>query len=251
MMAEKRMLSKVISISEKVNLLPDVFDMLLFTWMIPHTDDFGRMGGSPAKIKALVIPMLDKGIADVARSLDALATAGLILLYEAEGDRVAQIVNFEKHQQGLHKRTKSKFPDPPKESDSVDFPDVPGTSGNFRNIPSELNRTEQKGTEGKGTPAQPDSPPPEEDNRDHIQKIIKDCDVEMDLFSLDQVFSFIGVVEMGVIEAAIKKSSGKSTKYTAGVLEGWMKESKTKLEHIYPKAEAASKSGRLDFLNEL
>ncbi|UNL94038.1 hypothetical protein CPY53_11005 [Paenibacillus polymyxa] len=138
-MAEKRMISKVISISEKVNELPDIFDMLLFTWMIPHTDDFGRLAGSPAKVKALVVPMLDKLVSDVKESLHRLQSAGLIEWYEADGQKVVQVVNFEAHQQGLHKRTRSKFPDPP-----LDFP---GSSGNFPNIPLEENRREEKRTE--------------------------------------------------------------------------------------------------------
>ncbi|MCG7406747.1 DnaD domain protein [Paenibacillus sp. ACRRX] len=139
-MAEKRMISKVISISEKVNMLPDIFDMLLFTWMIPHTDDFGRMAGSAAKVKALVVPMLDKSMRDVEAALGRLAASGLILWYESDGEKVLQILNFEKHQQGLHKRTKSKFPD-----------HIPNDSGNFPGIPSELKRTELKRTEENRT----------------------------------------------------------------------------------------------------
>jgi DnaD/phage-associated family protein len=143
-MAEKRMLSKVISISEKVNELPDIFDMLLYTWMIPHADDFGRLAGSPGKIKALVVPMLDKSIKDIRDSLQVLDHQGLILWYEVSGEKVVQIQQFEKHQQGLHKRTRSKFPD------------FPGNSGNVQEFPSELkgtelNRTEENGTEEKGT----------------------------------------------------------------------------------------------------
>lgn len=143
-MAEKRMLSKVISISEKVNELPDIFDMLLYTWMIPHADDFGRLAGSPGKIKALVVPMLEKSIKDIRQSLQVLDAQGLILWYEVEGERVVQIQQFEKHQQGLHKRTRSKFPD------------FPGNSGNVQEFPSELkgtelNRTEEKRTEEKRT----------------------------------------------------------------------------------------------------
>ncbi|MEK5036386.1 DnaD domain protein [Paenibacillus sp. FSL R7-0302] len=141
-MAEKRMLSKVISISEKVNELPNIFDMLLYTWMIPHADDFGRLAGSPGKIKALVVPMLEKSIKDIRESLHVLDHQGLILWYEVDGERVVQIQQFEKHQQGLHKRTRSKFPD------------FPGTSGNVQETPSELkgtelNRTEENGTEEK------------------------------------------------------------------------------------------------------
>lgn len=134
-MAEKRMISKVISVSEKVNELPDIFDMLLFTWMIPHADDFGRLSGSPAKVKALIVPMLDKTNSEIEGSLGRLNDKGLILWYEVNGDKIIQIENFDKHQHGLHKRTKSKFPE------------VPGNSEKFPLNRTELNRTEEKGTE--------------------------------------------------------------------------------------------------------
>jgi len=137
--AERRMLSKIISVSERVNQLPDIFHMLLFTWMIPHSDDFGRLPGSPMKIKALVVPMLDKSAGDVAAALQAMHDSGLIVWYEVDGEKYIQINNFEAHQTGLHKRTRSKFPP------------VPGTSGNFSEIPSEQNRTELNRTERKGT----------------------------------------------------------------------------------------------------
>jgi len=138
------MISKSISVSERVNMLPDVFHMLLFTWLVPHADDFGRLFGSPAKIKALVVPMLDKTIKDVEAALKSLHQSQLINWYEINGDKYIQIVNFEQHQVGLHKRTKSKFPAPP---------DI---SGNFSEVPTEENRTEgnrteEKGREGKGT----------------------------------------------------------------------------------------------------
>jgi DnaD/phage-associated family protein len=109
--AEKRMLSKVISVSEKINTLPDIFDMLLFTWMIPHTDDFGRLAGSPAKVKALVVPMLDKTVGEVSASLERLKKQGVILWYEVDGEKIIEIVDSDRHQNGL-KSKKQKFRSP-------------------------------------------------------------------------------------------------------------------------------------------
>lgn len=111
LMAEKRMLSKVISVSEKINTLPDILDMLLFTWMIPHADDFGRLAGSPAKVKALVVPMLDRSINDVKQSLERLSENGVILWYEVDGEKLIEIVDFDRHQNGL-KNKKQKFRPP-------------------------------------------------------------------------------------------------------------------------------------------
>lgn len=118
-MAERRMVSKVISISEKVNCLT-LFGRLLYTWMIPHTDDFGRLPGSPAKVRALVVPMGDETTKDVAAALEDMTEKELIIWYEVGGEKIIQISNFEEHQSGLRQRSLSKFPPPPNEKPSED-----------------------------------------------------------------------------------------------------------------------------------
>lgn len=239
-MAEKRMISKVISISEKVNELPDIFDMLLFTWLIPHTDDFGRLAGSPGKVKSLVLPMLErKSKSDVQVSLANLHKAGLIIWYEAEGDKVIQIVNFEKHQSGLHKRTKSKFPDPP--GDSRNFPEIPlegkGTEEKGKG-------TEEKGTEGEGSPPTPPVPNLDSNpHKDRIHKLMNECEVKKYTFHhLDQINAFIGVVDIEVIEAAIKKGSKKHVNYAINTLTEWTSEGKTRKEDVIPKPQAGDRN---------
>lgn len=195
-MAEKRMISKVISISEKVNELPDIFDMLLFTWMIPHTDDFGRLAGSPGKVKGLVVPMLDKTKLEIAESLRRLDEHGLIHWYEVDGEMFIQIIQFDKHQQGLHKRTNPKFPE------------FPGTSGNFPTIPPELNRTELKGTEEnlteeKGTEQ-------EQNGTEPVIEALPDSEEDQLLFgggplpSVPDVFKMFEAEGFGLISPSIK-----------------------------------------------
>lgn len=224
-MAEKRMISKSISISEKVNLLPDIFDMLLFTWLIPHTDDFGRLTGSPAKVKALIVPMLEKTLRDVEASLSRLHEAELIIWYEINRDKYIQIINFEKHQQGLHKRTNPKYPEY-----------IPGNSGKFQEIPLEGKGREEKGKgreeEGKGKEPPPDSNP----HKDRIHKLINDCMVEeYNLFHLDEFFSYIGMVDIEVIEAAIKKGQKKHVNYAMKALKGMVQDGVTRKEQLFTK----------------
>lgn len=226
-MAEKRCISKSISISEKVNSLPDVFDMLLFTWMITHTDDFGRLTGAPAKVKALVVPMLDKTVREVEQSLRKLHEENLIIWYEVNGEKVIQIVNFEKHQTGLHKRTKSKFPENP-----LNKTELPGTSGNFREIPSEGKGREENGIEENGREGNCDRPL----TNPHEQKILNlmsECKVQnIDLYPVDQICSYIGMVDIEVIEFCIRKGAGKHINYTLRTLEGLVKEGKTTKDSV-------------------
>jgi hypothetical protein len=230
--AEKRMLSKVISVSEKVNSLPDIFDMLLFTWLIPHTDDFGRMPGSPKKIKALVVPMIDnKSTDDVENALHHLNDAGLIIWYIVNDTHYIQINNFEEHQTGLHKRTKSKIPEP--------FREVPGNSGKFQKVPSEQNRTEQNRTEGKGTEQNGmdgvSVPTFDNPHNTKIQEWVKQYNLEYNIKNFEDLCSFVGVVDLEVIEDSIKESSDKHVPYTISILKRKIKEGKTTKESIDPK----------------
>lgn len=241
-MAEKRMISKAISISEKVNIgLTDIFHMLLYTWIIPHTDDFGRLPGSPAKIKALVVPMLDKSIKDVERGLQEMHETGLIIWYEVDGHKYIQITNFEEHQQGLHKRTKSKIPE------------FPGNSRNVTEFPSEGkgkegNRTEEKGTEGNGT----ESAHANQDDtiKDNLLSLINKMQIAgFNLAHLDIVYSYIGVAEVEVIEYCIKKSQNKPHSYLTNTLDGVINRDKVRSKNQLPGAkvgEHSEKSPRVD-----
>lgn len=121
-MARRRSLSKQISLSEQVDQLSDRA-ALLFTWMIPHADDYGRLPGSTRKLMGMVIPLRrDKegwSFEDVEGYLkemeDAVDDEGLPLInrYKVNGISVIQLVKFDKHQEGIQKRTKSSYPDPP------------------------------------------------------------------------------------------------------------------------------------------
>jgi hypothetical protein len=223
-MAEKRMICKSISVSEDVNFLPDIFDMLLFTWMIPHSDDFGRLPGSPAKVKAIVVPMLDKSVKEIEDSLQRLQGSSLINWYEISGEKFIQLITFEKHQSGLHKRTKSKYPEFPRDS------------RNFPEIPLEGKGTEQKGIgreeEGKGREMpSPDSNP----HKDSILKMINECEIQdVTLYELDIIYSYIGVCDIEVIESCIKKGQAKHINYAIKTLKGRVKDGIIRKEQLNP-----------------
>lgn len=146
-MARRRSLSKSISISEQVDILSDRA-ALFFTWMIPHADDFGRLPGSARKLAALVIPLklnkpgwtvkeIESYLIEMSDAKDE-GNSPLIYRYISENVQVIQLLTFDSHQDGLHKRTKSKYPDPP--SKNI----IPEDSGKFPEIPSEEKRREEE-----------------------------------------------------------------------------------------------------------
>jgi hypothetical protein len=113
------------------------FAQTLFLLLIVHSDDFGRLEGDPWTVRLVAVPTSPRTEQEVATALAAMAEVGLIRWYDVDGRRFVEIVGFEDHQSGLHKRTRSRFPEPP------------GDSGKLPEIPSERNGTERKGTEGR------------------------------------------------------------------------------------------------------
>jgi len=115
-MANRRMLSKSISVSKKVSKLYEItqsyFPVLLYTWLHPHADDFGRYDADPFTIKHSIIPTFNVSEEDIGEALDKMKTVGLIKLWKKNEKSVLEIVGFEDHQIGLGKRTQSKYPNP-------------------------------------------------------------------------------------------------------------------------------------------
>jgi len=159
-MASGRLISRSLGSSRKfatlgANHKPSEFAQLLFTLLVPHTDDFGRLAGDAFTMKHAVFPTSKRAEVDFEAAMDALARAGLILRYEVDGQQIAQVVDFDKHQGNLHKRTKSKFPEPPGISGNV--PDFP--SSRARKIES-LSLSESDRIESNGEPEREPPKPP-------------------------------------------------------------------------------------------
>lgn len=144
-MARGRMISKSLSTSEKFASLTDAagplaeFCQTLYPLMVAHADDFGRLQGDTFTIKHQCFPSSPRSVDEFSTALAHLHASGMIVRYEVAGKRFIQIANFDPHQLGLHKRTKSAFPE------------IPGDSGKIPEIPAQENLTELKGTEQKGT----------------------------------------------------------------------------------------------------
>jgi hypothetical protein len=143
------MLSKSLGASRKFarcGAAAGEFPQLLFSLLVPHADDFGRMTSDAFTVKHAVFPTSPRSEDEFEAGLVALERAKLIVRYPHNDAQVLQIVKFEEHQRGLSKRTKSDFPAPPGE-----IPEIPHYSVE---VPAELN-----GTELNGTQPNPPTPP--------------------------------------------------------------------------------------------
>ncbi len=111
-MARGRMLSASVSESHQVASLPDDTARLIFTWLIPHADAVGRYSAHPMVISGKVLTLLGIGTEAIICALVAMHVAGLIRLYEAEGQPYLVFLGWERHQTIRHDREKPKYPPP-------------------------------------------------------------------------------------------------------------------------------------------
>src|SRR5260221_7944204 len=118
-MARGRMLSCSLGTSRRFNDVAKVgaelteFAQLLFTLLVPHSDDFGRLSADSFTVKAKILPASTRTIEEFDTALLVLHAVNLITLYEIDGEFWLQISKFDEHQWGLTKRTKSRIPEVP------------------------------------------------------------------------------------------------------------------------------------------
>ncbi len=118
-MAKARMLHKKISVSAQVNKL-SLPARLLFTWMIPHTDDEGRLKGDPEFIKAIVVPMTKWSFKTVRNYLEEIKNQRLIYYWEENKEWFIEFVKWNEHQQIRKDRfEQSNLPSFNKKSDNL------------------------------------------------------------------------------------------------------------------------------------
>jgi len=84
---------------------------LLFTWMIAHTDDEGRLKGEPKYIKATVVPLTNWPIKRINDYLLLMESKGLIYYWEQNNEWFIEFVKWGEYQSIPKDRFKpSKLP---------------------------------------------------------------------------------------------------------------------------------------------
>lgn len=96
-MAKARMLHKVISTSLDIDRLPFPA-RLLFTWMIAHADDDGKMVGNPRFVKATVVPLAKMSTKKIQLYLERMKTLGLIYWWSENNEQYIQFPKWKKYQ---------------------------------------------------------------------------------------------------------------------------------------------------------
>jgi hypothetical protein len=144
------MINNTITGDKRINELGDDTSRLAFTWLITFADREGRTHGDPAMIRSMLFPRrIDIAIERMEAYIQEWHNAGLIVWYEACGDKWIWFVRFEENQIGLRKEREPDSEIPPhnseetkkskRKSSGIHPADIRDSSG-LR----EQNRTEEK-----------------------------------------------------------------------------------------------------------
>jgi hypothetical protein len=231
-LARRRMIDPNIWGSEDMAKLT-IRQRLLVIGLFSNSDDHGKGKANPAYIRSLVFPYDDIKLSDITEDLKIIDSIISVDFYEVEGNSYYKFIHWSKWQT-VQKPQESIIPDPVKnESRMSQEPFSP--KGKER----KGSRKEEKGKEEKGI---------ESDNshKDYIQELLKKCKIEdITIYSLDTIFSYIGMVDIEVIETAIKKSEGKHINYAIKILKGMVEEGITTKEQVKHKPPDKTKFKKL------
>lgn len=115
-MASGRIINKKICVNRVINeVLSSDTCRLAFTWTIPYLDRDGRVNGDPSVLRSMVFPRR-KDITDEQMEgfIKEWAENGLVLWYEADGDKWIQFPKFRTNQPHLRyeRESESTIPGP-------------------------------------------------------------------------------------------------------------------------------------------
>lgn len=148
-MAQKRMIDKKISVSEQVSNL-SLKAKLIFTWSIPHADDFGLLPFSHKTLKAMIIPMEEISLEDFGFQMEDIVSANLFEVFEDKNNKnkkYYKIVKFLKNQTLKRDRKPNVLLE---NIDSWDDLEYIGFQMEDNGNPSKDKGSKDKGRKGKG-----------------------------------------------------------------------------------------------------
>lgn len=212
---------------------------LLFMGLISQADDEGRLKGHPSLIRSTVFPYDDLITNEIIEGwLEKLASHKLIIRYEIDTQKYILIKNFKKHQT-INKPQKSKLPDIPEDYgiDTVVVSEEDGSVPVQKKLIEEKLKEEEVKAKGIESAPEPVTHSTYNDPiKDRLHDLITKCKLKnYNIVAADDIFFFIGKMDIEVIELAIKKAFEKHLNYAINTLLDWMKEGKVKIEDHKPQ----------------
>ena len=247
-MSRRRYISTDISTDTKMAELAEYgpLPLLLYTWAIPHMDDWARMTGDPRQFKLLVCPALDTVAADIEKALEQIASVGLWERYQVSGRWYIAIPedNWFKYQTYINKNkrdddSKSNYPAPPSKQqvsakNSEKEQQLPN-NGNEQQQAPQITEEQQGVPQKTASPSPSPSPSKDHNNNDHGEEIEKvniykrfeqEFASPLSPYQIEQITKWITEIGPGMTLEALKRAvlGGKfNFKYIDKIILGWTK----------------------------
>lgn len=150
-MSRRRSISTDVSTDPKLAEVAESgpLPLLLYTWAIPHADDWGRLAGDARQFRLTVCPALEATAQEIDQALDQVAAAGLWERYESDGKQCIAFPSdaWYRHQNYIpatkRQNDRSQFPPPPSSripphfpADRRTSPQIPANARQSPQIPS-------------------------------------------------------------------------------------------------------------------
>lgn len=228
-MARRRMIDPNIWGSEDMGSLT-IRQRLLVIGLFSNADDYGKGKAKAAFIRSTIFPYDDIPLNEIYDDLESIGSAVSVEFYEVDGNSYYKFTNWQKWQT-VQKPQISIIPDLV-ENHSLLSPEPFSPKGKEEKLKER--KEEEKGRE-EGNAHAPISDI--ESLKTHLHNLIKSSNIKSyTIYDLDVIYSYIGVVDVEIIEAAIKKATNKDhINYAINTLNGMIKEGKTKKEHLFQK----------------
>ncbi|WP_052476320.1 hypothetical protein [Cohnella kolymensis] len=242
-MARRRMIDPNFWQSEDVSKLT-VRQRLLLIGLFSNADDEGKLRGNPAFIRSIIFSYEDFTIQDITDDLNYIEKIGSIEQYIVDESRYIRLVNWFKFQR-VDKPQKSVIPNPiidKRDSNSHSRNDYEKGSehddadSDFDSRLKEEKLKEEKRNEEKGKEANlTELPANLNEIKNRLRLLTIECGLKgVGIDGLETIYTYIGQVETGVIEKAIKKAEKKHVPYFVTIINGMIEEGKTTVASLNP-----------------
>lgn len=105
----RRMVDGSFFTNERIGRMPPLCRLFLLGLIANVADDQGRMSANPALLRATVLPFEDISLAEVRQFLEILIENNTLIVHEADGKLVAQLVNWWQYQEQMQYAAPSKL----------------------------------------------------------------------------------------------------------------------------------------------
>ena len=223
-MARKRYISTDMSKSGKLEELArraGDYGVLLFTWMIPHLDDWGRMEGEPDKVFYEVTPRfmpLGKTPSDAEAALTAMHELGLINWYEVGGIRYIQ-ANLDTFYE-----LQTYIPKDKRATDKSQYPPPPNSEAAQAN--TESRRVAQSSTGSREVAQNTPSPSPTPTSTLSLNDFVS-ATGDTNPSHYEVIASFVDDgINIELVKEALQKARGRRIpwSYAKSILSSWLKQ---------------------------